>query len=110
MSGFADIRTWALAHKRRQLQRSRQVLEAWAERAVVFEKQTAPWADQTGNARRSLGWVARHPAWGGRVILTHGVPYGRHLELDFGGRFAVIGPTVATLAPQLYAELRDIWR
>jgi hypothetical protein len=104
------MRRWAYARRDAKLAQSRQALEAWAERAVEFARQNAPWADNTGAARRGLGWRAAHPEGGGRVILVHGVSYGRHLELDFGGRFAIIGPTVATLAPQLYAELREIWR
>ena len=28
------------------------------------------------------------------LVLSHGVPYGKYLELSNGGRYAIVGPTV----------------
>lgn len=73
-----------------------QDMEAWAQ-------QNAPWSDQTGNARAGLQGSAQHDE--DRHISTasiaHGVDYGVYLETRFGGRFAIILPTVLQFAGRL---------
>jgi hypothetical protein len=64
----------------------------------------APWEDRTGNARSGLFSIAEHTADGVVTIyLSHGhtIEYGIHLELDHGGMYAIIVPTIDLLAPEI---------
>lgn len=64
-----------------------------------YMKGTAPWNDQTGNARSGL--FARPYREGDEVgiILGHSVPYGIFLETRWSGRYAVIQPTIDHMGP-----------
>lgn len=74
-----------------------------APQAEAHMKSTAPWTDRTGNARNGL----RAQVEGGTnrvaIILHHSVDYGIWLEVRWGGKYAVIEPTIATFAPK-FAE------
>lgn len=65
-----------------------------APRVQSFARSTAPWSDQTGNARNGL--FARNGGGGGNyyIELYHTVPYGIYLETRWGGRYQVIVPTI----------------
>lgn len=69
-------------------------------------QRSAPWADQTGAARRGLS--ASVETNGDRIALNlaHGVSYGKFLELANGGRYAIVGPTVLRWGPRLMDGLR----
>lgn len=57
-------------------------------------KNTRPWTDRTGNARRSIyGYMDLNSS---EIRIYHGirVEYGVYLELSNGGRYRVIRPTV----------------
>jgi hypothetical protein len=104
----------AQRHETRMLEASRSVLEGWGEDAVIWMRESAPWHDHSGRARRGLTFVRQHPAdplQGGQIALVHGVSYGDELEIDNGGENAIIGPAVATLGGELVADLkRKVWR
>ena len=76
-------------------------------------RQGAPWQDRTGNARSGLFAVAEMAA---RDIidlyLSHGhtVFYGRYLELNYGGKYAIIMPTILANLPELEKMLKDLLR
>ena len=81
-----------------------------ARQAEMEMRQEAPWQDQTGEARRQLfGKAWQSPD--GKVTLTlgHGVEYGIYLEFKNGGRFAIVGPTLLRLYPELEAAMRGIF-
>ena len=66
-----------------------------------YAKTTAPWRDQTGNARGSLTarpFIRGH-TYG--IRLSHGASYGIWLEVRFAGRYAVIAPTIQHMGPQV---------
>lgn len=67
-------------------------------------KTTAPWTDRTGNARNGL--AARAYAEGDEIgiVLYHQVDYGVYLETRFGGRYAVIQPTIDEMGPVVMAR------
>jgi hypothetical protein len=73
-----------------------------AQEGEAYMKQNAKWQDQTGNARAALsGTSAASGSRGGGVMGTthvitysHGVPYGIWLEVRWGGRYAILKPTV----------------
>lgn len=102
-------------------------LEAWGDRVVAAVKAVAdyiatqaqndmrtnaPWVDRTGNARNALFSYAEQAA--GDVVsiyLSHGsaIYYGRYLELNYAGKYAIIVPTLQRILPQLEAMLKKIF-
>lgn len=72
-----------------------------AERVEAYAKQNAPWSDITGSARAGL--TADVSIEDGMVTLTlsHGVDYGKWLELIQDGEFAIIMPTLEALGPEI---------
>lgn len=74
----------------------------------------APWTDRTGNARTGLFGTAERDAARKLVViyLSHGadIDYGKWLELAHGGTYAVIMPTIEAHLPDVYADLRAIFR
>lgn len=84
------------------------IFKYWAVRASSEMKVGARWTDRTGNARAALYAVsssndARFKE--GRFVLhfIHGMPYGVWLEIRWSGKYAIIGPTMVTVAPRLAA-------
>ena len=69
-------------------------LERQADRIRAQMKQEAPWADRTGAARRQLLAEVEQDDNKVALVFSHGVPYGKFLELSNGGRYAIIGPTI----------------
>lgn len=69
-------------------------------------KREAPWTDRTGEARRQL--ISQVVVDGAQVslYLAHGVEYGKYLELRWGGRYAIIGPTIARVGTEVMAGIR----
>ena len=65
---------------------------------AVFEtyaKQNASWQDQTGNARQTLhGWVDEISSDTVELYLSHGVEYGKWLEIRKAGELGIIWPTI----------------
>lgn len=66
-------------------------------------KSNATWTDRTGAARNGLG--AQVVAGNNKVaiVLFHSVSYGVYLETRWGGKYAIIRPTIATGGP-MFAE------
>ena len=69
-------------------------LERQADRLRAQMKRDAPWTDRTGRARRALLAEVEQDDRKVALVLSHGVPYGKYLELSNGGRYAIVGPTV----------------
>lgn len=71
-------------------------------RAESMMRSQARWTDRTGNARNGL--TATHepePLVRHTLVMYHRMPYGIWLEVRWSGRYAVIGPTMFEVAPQL---------
>lgn len=62
--------------------------------AVAYAKKNAPWTDQTGNARSGLHAKAEITPEYAQLTVAHSEPYGIWLEVRWGGKFAIIGPTI----------------
>lgn len=73
-------------------------------------KANAPWTDRTGNARQTLWTAVTGTGSVIVVILSHGMWYGRFLELSNTGRYAIIGPGVDYWAPQLMSDIQRLLR
>jgi len=77
------------------------VFQYWAVKASSEMRQNAKWTDRTGNARNGLQAIGA--GVDGRFILNfvHTMDYGVWLEIRWSGRYAIIGPTMASVAPRL---------
>jgi len=83
-----------------------QYLERHAAEIKAQMQREASWTDRTGKARAGLN--AQVEANGAQVALylSHGVEYGKWLELARGGRYAIVGPTIARVGPRIGDELK----
>jgi len=73
-----------------------------APRAATYARTNAKWTDRTGNARNGL--FAKHdsdPMVLHRLTVYHSMSYGYWLEVRWAGRYAIIGPTLVHIAPEL---------
>jgi hypothetical protein len=80
--------------------------DAMEPRAETKMRQGAPWTDRTGNARNGL--MAKHdgtPMVEHVLTLYHSMPYGFWLEVRWSGRYAIIGPTMFDIAPELTGNI-----
>ena len=73
-----------------------------------YAKINAPWTDQTGNARNGLAARAYREKDEIGIVLYHQVPYGIWLETRFGGRYAIIEPTIQAMSPEVMAAFERI--
>lgn len=81
------------------------VVEDVAKEAEAYMKANAPWEDRTTLARSTLSATAYHNKTVSGILLAHGVDYGRWLELRFGGRFAIVIPTMDVMGDRLMVAL-----
>lgn len=73
-------------------------------------KENAPWEDQTGNARQALYGFTTELA--GKVVmiyLSHGMEYGRFLELRSEAKYAIIWPTIEATLPDIQRSLDELF-
>lgn len=82
-------------------------LEQFAQDCEAYMKAEAPWEDRSGDARDGLTAEADQNDVKGNlgVVLAHGVDYGVYLEFKYGGRDAIIIPTMEVMGPQLMARI-----
>ncbi len=76
-----------------------------------YAKTNAPWTDRTGQARARLS--AKYERTSDAtfdVSLSHGVPYGVHLEYRDSGRYAILRPTLNALFPSIANDYMEAWR
>lgn len=76
-------------------------LDYWATKAMSQMKSGATWTDRTSNARNGLMARRFDEADGASLVLWHSVPYGIWLEVRWSGRYAIIGPTLNSIAPKV---------
>jgi hypothetical protein len=74
------------------------------EKVELYARSNAPWSDITGMARQGL--TASVYQDGGEIVLelAHTEEYGYWLEVIQDGRFAIIMPTLETLAPEIIRD------
>lgn len=85
--------------------------ERMTDEITAYMKQNAPWTDRTGEARASLYSVVQHEARQMiSVLVSHGtlIPYGVYLELSYGGKNAIIAPTIDIFGPRLWREVQAV--
>ncbi len=69
-------------------------------------RQEAPWTDQTGEARKKLKAEVETEPTKTTIYLITGAAHGKYLELRWGGRYAVVSPTIPRAAIEIAGELR----
>lgn len=70
-------------------------------RAVNYMRTHARWTDRTSAARNGLLAKRFGHGDGSSIVMYHSVPYGIWLEVRWSGRYAIIGPTMHEIGPQL---------
>lgn len=74
----------------------------FADVLVEYAQANAPWTDRTGAAREGLSAAVLIENGNLIIDLFHTVEYGIWLEVRWGGKFAIIIPTIETMGPRLY--------
>lgn len=75
-----------------------------------YARQNASWTDRTGNARQTLhAWVDEVARDIVELWLGHGMDYGLWLEVRWGGRYAIVWPTIEQHLGQVAQMLREIF-
>lgn len=89
----------------------KQAVERLANEMVTWAKVNAPWTDRTTDARNELQAAV---VWQDEdhftIMLGHGaqIYYGIWLEVRWGGKFAIILPTVEHFAPQIAGRIAGV--
>lgn len=83
-------------------------VNSMAPRTENYMKNNAPWTDQTGNARNGLAARAYSSGSEFGIVLFHQVPYGIFLETKFGGRDAIIQPTIDAMSPEVMSRFNRL--
>lgn len=75
-----------------------------------YAKDNRPWTDRTGAARQRLNGYVEAFMHGVRVCIAHGVPYGIHLELGHGKKYAILEPTVRLKSNDAIKGIKAMWQ
>lgn len=67
----------------------------------------ATWTDRTGQARRELRTEVEVNGTKITLCLITGAPHGVYLELRWGGRYAVVSPTIPRAGVEIGSELKQ---
>ena len=69
-------------------------LEDKAREIQAQMQREAPWTNRTGKARQELHTDVTVGGQKATLWLVTGAPYGMYLELRWGGRYAIVSPTI----------------
>ncbi len=81
-------------------------MQGKAQELMAQMQREAQWTDRTGQARAELQTAVE---WNGATVtlyLISGAPHGQYLELRWGGRYAIVSPTLPRAAVQIGDELK----
>jgi len=78
------------------------VLKGYAAEAEQTAKANAAWTDRTGDARRLIKGVVLDTGDTIGIALVHRVEYGKWLERDGNGKYAVLYPTIEAMKPRVF--------
>lgn len=70
----------------------------------------ASWTDRTGQARRELRTEVEVNGATITLYLISGAPHGQYLELRWGGRYAIVSPTVPRAGVDIANDLKGMMR
>ena len=80
---------------------------SFAEEMLDYARKNAPWTDRTGEARAGLDTAVAIDNDTLEVFLFHTAEYGQWLEVRWGGKYAIIIPTVETMGIRLLAKMNN---
>jgi hypothetical protein len=76
-------------------------LKYWVAQAISMMRSGARWTDNTGNARQGLMARDFPDGDGGSLVLWSSAPYGIWLEIRWHGKYAIVGPVMQQIAPNV---------
>ncbi len=86
-----------------------QIVDKYAPQIESWMKANAKWTDRTANARQALrGDTEKIVRQSYNIVLTHGVEYGKWLELANQGRYSIIQPALDYWTPIIMAEVARV--
>lgn len=85
-----------------------QVMERQGDLATTYMKVNAPWTDRTTNARNGLGAIAFKQGSRWVLNLFGRASYQIWLEVKYGGRDAIIGPTILLWGPRVMRNMEGL--
>ena len=80
---------------------------AFADELLDYARANAPWTDRTGDARAGLETFAVIDNDSLEIALYHTMDYGQWLEVRWGGKYAIIIPTVETMGGRLLDRMEQ---
>lgn len=90
-----------------------EIANDFADQLVSYAVANAPWEDRSGDARAGLQAAVTLENESLEIDLYHTIDYGLWLEVRWGGKYAIIIPTVEAMGPKLLAKmdnlLGEIW-
>lgn len=83
-----------------------EIIRSFRDELIDYARSNAPWEDRTGDARSGLDaeFYGDENAVG--ITLFHTVDYGPWLEIRWGGKYAIILPTVEAMGPKLLDRMQ----
>lgn len=109
--GLESVNDNLIAFDKTLHQNIKQAVERLADEMVEYAKANAPWNDRTGDARQGLQSAV---VWQDEdhftILLGHGaeIYYGVWLEVRWGGKFAIILPTIEHFMPQIPGRIASM--
>lgn len=85
-----------------------EIVRDFAAELVEYAQENAPWEDQTGDARAGLSAEGETKNGGFELSLFHTVDYGIWLEVRWGGKYAIIIPTIEAKGPELFDRMNNL--
>lgn len=96
------------ALKPRIIPAAKVIVEEEAVELESYMKRKRPWKDRTGRAKLGLSATVSQPSnTKFRITLSHGVSYGKWLELANEKRYAIIKPTINAKGKEMYKRFED---
>lgn len=89
-------------------QSGRRIAHEQAAEMQAYARSNAKWQDRTGAARAGLTATVEETGPIGTIVLSHGVSYGIWLEIRFGGRDAIIAPTIDLFGGKVMRSLQNM--
>ena len=86
------------------------LIRSFEPRIEAYAKGNAPWTDRTGNARQTLFSIDELAGQIVTLYLSHGMPYGKWLELCNAGRYAIVMKTLEAHYGQIKSALDALLR
>jgi len=85
------------------------LMTLFAGKIEAYAKANAPWTDRTGNARQTLFTVVDLATDMVTLYLSHGMEYGKFLELCNSGKYAIIMPALQAAYGEISQALKDLF-